>query len=86
MSHTIREKTKLLHRVRRLRGQLLAVERALEEEAGCGSRTRRSDRSADADVPGDSGAHPGARATRPGGRLKPTRSPKMTAACPSATA
>jgi DNA-binding FrmR family transcriptional regulator len=35
MSHTIREKSKLLHRVRRLRGQLLAVERALEEEAGC---------------------------------------------------
>jgi DNA-binding FrmR family transcriptional regulator len=35
MSHTIREKTKLLNRVRRLRGQLLAVERALEGEEGC---------------------------------------------------
>jgi FrmR/RcnR family transcriptional regulator, repressor of frmRAB operon len=35
MSHTIREKTKLLHRVRRLRGQVEAVERALEAEAGC---------------------------------------------------
>ncbi len=35
MSHTIREKTKLLARVRRIRGQLEAVERALEEEIGC---------------------------------------------------
>ena len=35
MSHTIREKTKLLHRVRRLRGQVEAVERALEAEAEC---------------------------------------------------
>ncbi|HET6587772.1 MAG TPA: metal/formaldehyde-sensitive transcriptional repressor [Oleiagrimonas sp.] len=35
MSHTIREKTKLLNRVRRLRGQVEAIERALESEAGC---------------------------------------------------
>ncbi len=35
MTHTVREKTKLLHRVRRLRGQVEAVERALETEAGC---------------------------------------------------
>ncbi len=32
MSHTIRDKKKLLHRVRRIRGQLAAVERALESE------------------------------------------------------
>ncbi|MEA2733129.1 MAG: hypothetical protein QOF70_7604 [Acetobacteraceae bacterium] len=35
MTHTIREKQKLLARVRRLRGQVEAVERALEGEAGC---------------------------------------------------
>jgi DNA-binding FrmR family transcriptional regulator len=35
MSHTAREKTKLLNRVRRIRGQLEAVERALEAEDGC---------------------------------------------------
>lgn len=35
MGHTIREKTKLLNRVRRLRGQVEAIERALEDEAGC---------------------------------------------------
>jgi DNA-binding FrmR family transcriptional regulator len=35
MSHTIREKTKLLNRVRRIRGQIEAIERALEEEKGC---------------------------------------------------
>ncbi|PKU21616.1 metal/formaldehyde-sensitive transcriptional repressor [Telmatospirillum siberiense] len=35
MSHTIREKQKLLNRVRRIKGQLDAVERALESEAGC---------------------------------------------------
>src|SRR5436190_18920837 len=35
MSHTTREKTKLLNRVRRIRGQVEAVERALEEEKGC---------------------------------------------------
>jgi DNA-binding FrmR family transcriptional regulator len=36
MSHTIREKTKLLSRVRRLKGQMEAVERALEGERPCG--------------------------------------------------
>ena len=33
--HTIREKQKLLARVRRIRGQVDAIERALEGEAGC---------------------------------------------------
>ena len=35
MAHTIREKTKLLNRVRRIRGQVEAVERALEAEKSC---------------------------------------------------
>lgn len=35
MAHTVREKTKLLSRVRRIRGQVEAVERALEAEKGC---------------------------------------------------
>jgi DNA-binding FrmR family transcriptional regulator len=35
MSHTQREKQKLLNRIRRVRGQLEAVERALDQEAGC---------------------------------------------------
>jgi DNA-binding FrmR family transcriptional regulator len=35
MTHTVREKTKLLARVRRIRGQVEAVERALDGEAGC---------------------------------------------------
>jgi DNA-binding FrmR family transcriptional regulator len=35
MAHTIRDKTKLLNRVRRIRGQLDALERALGEEAEC---------------------------------------------------
>ncbi len=35
MAHTINQKTKLLHRVRRLRGQLKAVEAALEAERDC---------------------------------------------------
>jgi DNA-binding FrmR family transcriptional regulator len=34
MSHTIREKKKLLARVRRIRGQVEAIERALDGEAG----------------------------------------------------
>ena len=33
--HTVREKQKLLARVRRLKGQVEAIERALEGEAGC---------------------------------------------------
>jgi FrmR/RcnR family transcriptional regulator, repressor of rcnA expression len=35
VSHTKREQMKLLNRVRRIRGQIEAVERALEEEKGC---------------------------------------------------
>ncbi len=35
MSHTIHEKKKLLARVRRIKGQVDAMERALEGEAGC---------------------------------------------------
>ena len=35
MSHTIREKKKLLARVRRIRGQVEAIERALDGESGC---------------------------------------------------
>jgi DNA-binding FrmR family transcriptional regulator len=35
MSHTVREKQKLLNRARRIRGQAEAIVRALEEEKGC---------------------------------------------------
>jgi DNA-binding FrmR family transcriptional regulator len=35
MAHTIREKAKLLGRVRRIRGQVEALERALVNEQGC---------------------------------------------------
>ena len=35
MTHTIREKQRLLARVRRMRGQVEAIERALEDEAEC---------------------------------------------------
>ena len=35
MGHTIKEKEKLLARVRRVRGQVEAVERALDQEKGC---------------------------------------------------
>lgn len=35
MSHAIRDKQKLLARIRRIRGQVEAVERALEAEEGC---------------------------------------------------
>ena len=35
MSHVSREKTKLLNRLRRLRGQIEAVERAVSEDAEC---------------------------------------------------
>jgi DNA-binding FrmR family transcriptional regulator len=35
MAHLIRDKKKLLNRVRRLRGQLNAIERELEEERDC---------------------------------------------------
>jgi DNA-binding FrmR family transcriptional regulator len=35
MTHTVRERVKLLARVRRIRGQVDAIERALEAEIGC---------------------------------------------------
>jgi DNA-binding FrmR family transcriptional regulator len=35
MSHTVRGKAKLLARVRRIRGQIEGLERALEAEKGC---------------------------------------------------
>jgi DNA-binding FrmR family transcriptional regulator len=35
MSHAVHEKQKLLNRVRRLRGQIDAIERALEAEDSC---------------------------------------------------
>ncbi len=35
MTHTIREQAKLLARVRRMKGQVEAIERALESQAGC---------------------------------------------------
>lgn len=36
MAHTTRDKAKLLARVRRLKGQIEAIERSLEAEAPCG--------------------------------------------------
>lgn len=36
MAHTTHGKPKLLNRVRRLRGQIEAIERALDEEKDCG--------------------------------------------------
>lgn len=35
MTHTVRDKAKLVARIRRIRGQVEAVERALETELGC---------------------------------------------------
>ncbi len=35
MSHTIQHKKRLIHRVRRICGQIEAVERALVDEKGC---------------------------------------------------
>ena len=35
MAHTLEEKKKLLNRVRRIRGQVDAIERALDQEAEC---------------------------------------------------
>lgn len=35
LSHIKRDKAKLLNRVRRVRGQIEAVERAIEDELGC---------------------------------------------------
>ena len=36
VTHTTRERQKLLARVRRIKGQVEAIERALSSEAGCG--------------------------------------------------
>ena len=41
MSHAIRDKTKLIARVRRIKGQMEGVERALEAEAACGEVLRQ---------------------------------------------
>lgn len=41
MSHTIHQKDKLIARVRRLKGQMEGIERALEGEAGCGEILRQ---------------------------------------------
>ena len=35
MAHTVREKAKLVNRVKRIRGQIEAVERALDSDIGC---------------------------------------------------
>lgn len=35
MTHTVREKQKLLARIRRIKGQVEAIERALDGESGC---------------------------------------------------
>lgn len=35
MAHTIRDKKKLLNRVRRIKGQVEAVERAIDQEQDC---------------------------------------------------
>jgi FrmR/RcnR family transcriptional regulator, repressor of frmRAB operon len=35
MAHVLKDQQKLINRVKRIRGQLDAVERALREEAGC---------------------------------------------------
>jgi DNA-binding FrmR family transcriptional regulator len=39
--HTIEQRAKLITRVRRIQGQLAAVERALEQELSCGETLRR---------------------------------------------
>lgn len=36
MPHTVRERTKLLNRVKRLQGQIRGIERLLEADADCG--------------------------------------------------
>jgi DNA-binding FrmR family transcriptional regulator len=35
MAHTVRDKTRLLNRVRRIKGQVEAMERAIEQEKDC---------------------------------------------------
>lgn len=41
MSHTIRQKAKLVARVRRIKGQLEGIERALEAETACAEVLRQ---------------------------------------------
>ncbi len=41
MSHTTREKTKLLARVRRIKGQIEGIERAMETDAACAEVLRQ---------------------------------------------
>ena len=41
MSHTIREKKRLLNRVRRIRGQIESLERAIESQEGCSAVLQR---------------------------------------------
>ena len=41
MAHTIRQKEKLIARVRRIKGQLEGIERALEEQAACAEVLRQ---------------------------------------------
>ncbi|OTP65730.1 metal/formaldehyde-sensitive transcriptional repressor [Caballeronia sordidicola] len=41
MGHTIQEKQKLLNRIRRIKGQVEAIERALDEEHGCSDVLQR---------------------------------------------
>jgi DNA-binding FrmR family transcriptional regulator len=41
MTHVVHEKQKLLNRIRRLRGQVDAIERALETDAGCNEVMRQ---------------------------------------------
>ena len=36
MAHTVRERNKLMNRVRRIRGQISGIEKALEEDSDCG--------------------------------------------------
>ena len=40
MAHTVRDKNKLLNRIRRIRGQVDAIERALAEEQDCSDLLR----------------------------------------------
>lgn len=40
MAHTVRDKKKLIDRVRRIRGQVDALERALDSEAECSETLR----------------------------------------------
>ncbi|ENO90016.1 metal/formaldehyde-sensitive transcriptional repressor [Thauera linaloolentis] len=41
MAHTVRQKEKLIARIRRIKGQLEGVERALEAEAACAEVLRQ---------------------------------------------